>query len=183
MRRHDLTNKKTKTMTMKKTNTFRRHPFLSINFLSDAKRSKQEISTSLNPDTKCSSSLKNCVQESQNWPQRNFLDENRQARLESASPLPSWGYLCCYGPPPLNVHGNDLKISMCVFSKKKIFIFPQSKFAERKRKRAPWWEVLSQLFLQIASPKFLNKKRTNIKLSGIWAKCAVFWQFGAKDRQ
>ena len=23
----------------------------------------------------------------------------------------------------------------------------------------------------------------NIKLSGIWAKCAVFWQFGAKDRQ
>ena len=46
--------------------------------------------------------------------------------------------------------------------------------------------MLTQLFLQIASPKFPNKKlagERNIKLSGIWAKCAVFWQFGAKDRQ
>ena len=50
MRRHDLTNKKTKTMTMKKTNTFIKHTFLSINFLSDAKRSKLECKLTGNFD-------------------------------------------------------------------------------------------------------------------------------------
>ena len=50
MRRHDLTNKETKTMTMKKTNIFIKHPFLSIDFMSDAKRSKLECKLTGNLD-------------------------------------------------------------------------------------------------------------------------------------
>ena len=54
------------------------------------------------------------------------------------------------------------------------------------RKKGCWaktaWggKVLTQPFLQIASPKFPNKKWRNIKLSGIWAKCACFGDLGPK---